>query len=37
MQVWDKLSHLFARADAVYPDRMQVVLGSFLALQAVTR
>jgi hypothetical protein len=32
-----EVARLFARADAVYPDRMQVVLGSFLALQAVTR
>jgi DNA polymerase-3 subunit delta' len=37
MQVWEKVAHLFARADAVNLDRKQVVLGSFLALQAVTR
>ncbi|HKU95920.1 MAG TPA: DNA polymerase III subunit delta' [Vineibacter sp.] len=37
MQVWEKIAHLFARADAVNLDRKQVVLGSFLALQAVTR
>jgi DNA polymerase-3 subunit delta' len=37
MQVWEKVGHLFARADAVNLDRKQVVLGSFLALQAVTR
>ncbi|MCW5745015.1 MAG: DNA polymerase III subunit delta' [Alphaproteobacteria bacterium] len=37
MQVWEKVAHLFARADAINLDRKQVVLGSFLALQAVTR
>jgi DNA polymerase-3 subunit delta' len=37
MQVWEKIGYLFARADAVNLDRKQVVLGSFLALQAVTR
>jgi DNA polymerase-3 subunit delta' len=37
IQVWEKVAHQFARADVLYLDRKQVVLGSFLALQAVTR
>ena len=34
---WEKNAQLFARADAVNLDRKQVVLGSFLALEAAAR
>ncbi len=37
IQVWEKIADRFASADAKNMDRKQVVLGSFLALQAVTR
>jgi len=37
VDVWEKIAQLFARADAVNLDRKQVVLGSFLALEAAAR
>lgn len=37
VDVWEKNAQLFARADAVNLDRKQVVLGSFLALEAAAR
>lgn len=37
MQVWEKVAHLFARADAVNLDRKQVVLGSLFAFQSAIR
>lgn len=37
VQVWEKIGQLFARADAVNLDRKQVVLGSFLMLEAAAR
>ncbi|MEO8558537.1 MAG: DNA polymerase III subunit delta' [Rhodospirillales bacterium] len=37
VDVWEKIGQLFARADAVNLDRKQVVLGSFLALEAAAR
>jgi DNA polymerase-3 subunit delta' len=37
IEVWEKVADQFARADVLYMDRKQVVLGSFLALQAMTR
>ena len=37
MQVWEKVAHLFARADAVNLDRKQVILGSLFAFQSAIR
>ena len=37
VEVWEKVRRLFAHADAVNLDRKQVVLGSFLALEATAR
>jgi len=34
LEAWEKIGHLFARADAVNLDRKQVTLGAFFALQA---
>lgn len=33
LEVWEKTSHLFARAEAVNLDRKQVVLNAFLTVE----
>jgi DNA polymerase-3 subunit delta' len=37
VEVWDKITHLFAQADAVNLDRKQVVLNAFFALEEAAR
>ena len=37
LEVWEKISLLFARAEAVYLDRKQVVLGAFLTVERLAR
>lgn len=37
LEVWEKINHLLARADAVNLDRKQVVLNAFLALESAAR
>jgi len=37
LEVWEKISLLFTRADAVYLDRKQVVLGAFLTVERLAR
>lgn len=37
IEVWEKITHLFDRADAVNLDRKQVVLNAFLALERACR
>ncbi len=37
VEVWEKITHLFARADAVHLDRKQVILSAFLAVERLVR
>ncbi len=37
VEVWEKITHLFERADAVNLDRKQIVLNAFLALERLGR
>ncbi|OAN44017.1 DNA polymerase III subunit delta' [Paramagnetospirillum marisnigri] len=37
LEVWEKISTLFARAEAVHLDRKQAVLGAFLAVERLAR
>jgi DNA polymerase-3 subunit delta' len=37
VEVWDKITHLFAQADAVNLDRKQVVLNAFFSLEEAAR
>ncbi len=37
VEVWEKLTHLFAQADSVNLDRKQVVLNAFFTLEEATR
>jgi len=37
VEVWEKISHLFAQADAINLDRKQVVLNAFFALEEAAR
>jgi len=37
VEVWDKITHLFAQADAINLDRKQVVLNAFFALEEAAR
>jgi DNA polymerase III subunit delta' len=37
VEVWEKLTHLFAQADSINLDRKQVVLNAFFALEAAAR
>lgn len=37
LEVWEKISTLFARAEAVHLDRKQAVLGAFLAIERLAR
>jgi len=37
VEVWEKITRLFGRADSVNLDRKQVVLSAFLALENLTR
>jgi DNA polymerase-3 subunit delta' len=37
VEVWEKLTHLFAQADSVNLDRKQVVLNAFFALGEAAR
>lgn len=37
VEVWEKITHLFAQADAVNLDRKQVVLNAFFALEEAAR
>jgi len=37
LEVWEKINLLFARAEAVYLDRKQVVLGAFLTVERLAR
>ena len=37
VEVWEKVTRLFAQADGLNLDRKQVVLGAFLALEGAAR
>ena len=37
VEVWEKITHLFAQADAINLDRKQVVLNAFFALEEAAR
>lgn len=37
VEVWEKITHLFARADSVNLDRKQVVLNAFLSVERLVR
>jgi DNA polymerase-3 subunit delta' len=37
VEVWEKLTHLFAQAEGINLDRKQVVLNAFFALEEAAR
>ena len=37
LEVWEKISTLFARTEAVHLDRKQAVLGAFLSVERLAR
>jgi DNA polymerase-3 subunit delta' len=37
LEVWEKITTLFARTEAVHLDRKQAVLGAFMAVERLAR